>query len=366
MSTMATPKVQTAAWVDNPGPDCKPYLKHDIPVPTPGHGEILVKLDYTGVCHSDVHAILGETKRMAVHSTSISAIKQTNANCFVVGGHEGVGKVISLGNAVPPSFLDSRVGVKWLYSACLSCEVCDVNYIHCPNQSNSGRDVLGTFQQYVVAPARFVTRIPENLASEKAAPLLCAGITVFGAIKKTGLKPGQWLVIMGAGGGLGHLGIQIAKHYGYKVVAVDSGEEKRKLCLELGAEVFLDHTTQDVEREVKDLTNDYGAHAVVCLTGNVAAYTQALQLVRIMGTMVCVGLTLSQWTISPFQLALRGIKVLGSSVGTEEEMDELLQMVVAGHVVPKIEVFELEKLDEVIKRINEGKLSGKAVLKIPS
>lgn len=241
-----------------------------------------------------------------------------------------------------------------------------MNYIHCPHQSNSGRDVPGTFQQYVVAPARFVTRIPEGLASEKAAPLLCAGITVFGAINKTGLNPGQWLVIVGAGGGIGHLGIQIAKHKGYRVIAVDTGDEKRKLCMELGAELFLDFKTEDVEKGVKELTNGYGAHAVICLSGNVAAYTQALQLVRIMGTLVCVGLTLSQWTVSPFQLAIRGIKVVGSSVGTEEEMDELMQLVVEGHVVPKIEVFELEKLDEVIKRIAEGRLSGKAVLKLPS
>lgn len=286
--------------------------------------------------------------------------------CSIVGGHEGVGKVVSLGDSVPSTFLNTRVGVKWLFSACLSCEVCEVNYIHCPNQSNSGRDVPGTFQQYVVAPARFVTQIPESLESEKAAPFLCAGIAVFGAIKKTGLQPGQWLVIMGAGGGLGHLGVQIAKHMGYKVVAVDSGEDKRNLCTELGAEVFLDHTAKDVEKEVKDLTNGYGAHAVICLTGNVAAYTQALPLVRIMGTLVCVGLTISPWTVSPFQLALRGIKVVGSNVGTEEEMNELLQMAVEGYVVPKIEVFELEKLDEVIKRIAEGKLSGKAVLKLPS
>lgn len=348
MSTTAIPKFQTAAWIDAPGPNAKPYLKHDIPIPIPGNGELLVKLECTGVCHSDVHAILGETKRMAVH----------------IGGHEGVGRVISLGDSVPPSFLDIRVGVKWLYSACLSCEVCAVNYIHCPNQSNSGRNVPGTFQQYVVAPAKFVTRIPEELESTKAAPLLCAGITVFGAIKKAGLKSGEWMVIMGAGGGLGHLGVQIAKVMGFRVIAIGSGEEKRRLCMELGAEAFLDYKTEDVERVVKNLTNGYGAHAVVCATGSDAAYAQALQLVRIMGTVVCVGLTLSQLTVSPFQVAIRGLKIVGSTVGTEEEMDELLQMVVAGHVVPKTEVFELERLHEVVQKIADGSIAGKAVMNL--
>lgn len=128
-----------------------------------------------------------------------------------------------------------------------------------------------------------------------------------GAIQKTGLKKGQWLVLMGAGGGLGHLGVQIAKKLGYRVIAVDTGDEKKKVCLELRADTFFDFATEDVEKGVKDLTNGYGAHAVICLTGNVAAYTQALQLVMITGTIVCVGLTLEQWTVSPFQLAIRGI-----------------------------------------------------------
>lgn len=349
MSPTAISASQTAAWIDKPGPNTQPYLQHNLPIPLPGDGQVLVKIEYTGVCHSDVHAILGETKRMAVN----------------IGGHEGVGKVISLGASVDPSFLHSRVGVKWLYSACLACEVCNVNYVHCPNQSNSGRDVPGTFQQYVVAPARFVTRIPDALDSEKAAPLLCAGITVYGAIKKTGLKKGEWIVIMGAGGGLGHLGVQIARQLGYRVIAVTSGEKKKKLCLDLGAEVFLDYKTDDVEIHIKGLTNGYGAHAVVCATGTEKAYSQAVNLVRIMGTIVCVGLTLSQLSVSPFQVAIRGLKIVGSTVGTEEEMDELLEMVVAGDVVPRIEIFDLEDLHEVIKRIDDGTIVGKAVIKLP-
>ena len=348
MSSAAIPKFQTAAWIDTPGPNTKPYLRYDIPIPTPSNGEVLVKLDCTGVCHSDVHAILGETKRMAVH----------------IGGHEGVGKVISLGPLVPSSFLNTRVGVKWLYSSCLSCEVCAVNYIHCPNQSNSGRNVPGTFQQYVVAPAKFVTQIPDELESSKAAPLLCAGLTVFGAIKKAGLKPGEWMVIMGAGGGLGHLGVQIARKMALRVIAVGSGEKKRTLCTKLGAELFLDYRVDDVERVVKDLTNGYGAHAVICATGNDAAYAQALQLVRIMGTVVCVGLSQSTLTVSPLQVAIRGLKIVGSTVGTEEDMDELLRMAVAGDVVPEVEVFELERLHDVVQRIADGTIVGKAVMNL--
>jgi propanol-preferring alcohol dehydrogenase len=343
------PNCQTAAWIDTPGPKTRPYLKHDIPIPAPGPGDLLIKLSHSGVCHSDVHALLGETKRMAVH----------------IGGHEGVGTVISAHSSVSADFLGARVGVKWLYSACLQCEVCEVNYVHCPNQSNSGRDVLGTFQQYVVAPARFVTRIPEGLESQMAAPLLCAGITVYSAIKKAGLKKGEWMVILGAGGGLGHLGVQIAKKMGYRVIAVGKGEAKKRMCLDLGANVFLDSGIQDVEKEVQVLTNGYGVHAVVCATGLDAYYEMAFKLVRIMGTVVCVGFTLSQLPISPFQIAIRGYKVVGSTVGTEDEMNELLQMAVSGDVVPKIELFELEQLGVVVERIASGSVAGKVVLKIP-
>lgn len=348
MSSPTIPEFQTAAWIDTPSPNTKPYLKHNISVPTPNHGEILVKLECTGVCHSDVHAILGETKRMAVH----------------IGGHEGVGKVISLGPSVPESFLNTRVGVKWLYSSCLSCEVCDINYVHCPNQSNTGRNVPGTFQQYVVAPAKFVTRIPDELESTIAAPLLCAGLTVYGAIMKAGLKDGEWMAIMGAGGGLGHLGVQIARTMGFRVIAVGSGDEKRTLCMELGAEVFVDYKTEDVEKVVKNLTNGYGAHSVVCATGNDAAYVQALQLVRIMGSVICVGLSQSHLAVSPIQVAIKGLKIVGSTVGTEEEMTKLLQMAVAGEVLPKVEVFELDRLDYVVQRIAEGSIAGKAVINL--
>lgn len=340
---------QTAAWVDKPGPNTKPYLKHDIPVPTPGPGQVLVRLEYTGVCHSDVHAILGETKRMAVH----------------VGGHEGVGRVTELGQDVSQSYMNSRVGVKWLYSACEACEICSLNSIHCPHQSNSGRDVPGTFQQYVVAPAKFVTRIPTQLLSERAAPLLCAGITAFSSIKKAGLKKGDWVVFLGAGGGLGHLGVQIARKMGYRVIGIDQGKKKELLCRELGVEVYLDYTTDNLEEAVKNCTNGYGAHAVICTTGSDAAYDQAFKIVRVLGTVVCVGLTVSQLPVSPFLVAIKGLKVVGSTVGTEAEMEDLLEMAVNGDVVPYIEVFELSELDIVVEKLVKAQIAGRAVMKIP-
>jgi propanol-preferring alcohol dehydrogenase len=340
---------QTAAWLDTPGPNAKLYVKHDVPIPTPGPGEVLVKLECSGVCHSDVHAILGETKRMAVH----------------IGGHEGVGRVLKLGRDVPRSYLNARVGVKWLYSACLACEICSLEYTRCPRQSNSGRDVPGTFQQQIAVPARFVTKIPAQLESENAAPLMCAGLTVYAAIKKARLSRGEWLVFIGAGGGLGHLGVQIAVKMGYRVIAVDAGEEKGRLCRAYGADSFLDYKIDNVEEMVKALTQGYGAHAIICTAGSDAAYTQAFQLVRVLGTVVCVGLGMSHLSISPFTVAIRGLNVIGASVGTEEDMEELLDMAVKGDVVSKVEVFELAELDDVVQKLAEAQIVARAVMKIP-
>lgn len=190
--SMATSKTKTqiAAWLEKPEHGARLQIRNDIEIPVPGNGELLVKLDYTGFCHSDVHSIYGETPM------------ETD-----IAGHEGIGHVIQLGSNVSEEWLNTRVGVKWQYSTCGECEICHVNPTVCPNQHNSGRDRRGTFQQYIVVPARGTTKIPDGLKSEIAAPLLCAGLTMYSAVLKTGLKAGEWLLLPGAGGGLGHLSV---------------------------------------------------------------------------------------------------------------------------------------------------------------
>jgi len=345
---VAIPNTQLAAWVDKPGSDAHIYIKDNVAVPEPAADEVLVKMECTGVCRSDVGKILGDR----VMTTNIS-------------GHEGIGKVVKCGSEVPESFQNSRVGVKWLYSTCLECEICSVNITACPKQHNAGRDVDGTFQQYMVSPYKFVTRIPEQLRSEAAAPLLCAGISIYSAIKKCNLQEGEWLVLPGAGGGLGHIGVQIAQQAGYKIIAIDTGEDKRKLCLELGATIFLDFKHDDVEKSVKEITSGYGAHAVVCTAESSVAYDQAVRLTRNLGTLVCIGLSRSSLTVSPLEMVLRSLRIIGSAVGTQEEMDELLLLAVAGKVVAAIEVFEFEQMDEVVHKLAKGQIGGRAVVRIP-
>jgi len=184
-------KTQIAAWLEKPEHGARLKIRNDIEVPVPGDGELLVKLDYTGFCHSDIHSIYGETPM------------ETD-----IAGHEGIGHVIQLGANVSEELLNTRVGIKWQYSTCGSCEICQVNPTACPNQHNSGRDRRGTFQQYIVAPAKDTTKIPHGLKSEIAAPLLCAGLTMYSAVSKTRLNVGEWLLLPGAGGGLGHLSVK--------------------------------------------------------------------------------------------------------------------------------------------------------------
>lgn len=211
-----------------------------------------------------------------------------------VVGHEGVGTVVEVGEGVGASMIDARVGVKWLYSACGECSLCRRGCAHsCPQQDNTGRTKSGTLQQYVVADARYVTRIPEGLASEVAAPLLCAGVTMAGAMAKLSpeLPAGDWVVMLGAGGGLGHIGVQVAARLNkFRVIAVDAGQDKRALSLSCDAEAFIDYKEEDVEARVKEITGGEGAHGVLVVPGTTSAFEIAPKLVRNMGVIVCVGL----------------------------------------------------------------------------
>jgi len=214
------------------------------------------------------------------------------------------------------------------------------------------------------SPVEGLSFIPESLESEIAAPLLCAGVSMFGSITRAGLKRGEWLVLFGAGGGLGHLGVQIAREMGLRVCAVDTRETKRKLCLELGATAFFDYKNDDVEAEVKRLTNGYGAHAVVCL-GGAPAYTMALNCLRNCGTLVCVGLVRENLPISPFEMLKRGLRIVGSSVGTPKHLEGLWEMVVKGKVRLIVEIREFEELGDVLRRLERYEVEGRVVVRIP-
>lgn len=224
--------------------------------------------------------------------------------------------------------------------------------------------------EYCVADANYITNIPNELSPEVAAPLLCGGVSMYGALARAELLSGDLVVIMGAGGGLGHLGVQLAAHMGYRVIAIDSGEQKRKIALESGAESFIDvagsHDATTVQQQVKQLTGGIGAHCVVCVTGAPAAYDSAIAMLRNCGKLVCVGISPAQYRlqINPFEMLVRGLRVLGSTVGNREQMAQLMELAVQGKAKPVVEMFEFRELPEILQRLNRSEITGRAVVRI--
>ncbi|KJR88989.1 uncharacterized protein SPSK_07649 [Sporothrix schenckii 1099-18] len=366
------PKTQKAAVIENPGPKGTIVVKDDVPVSEPGPNEILVKLEYSGLCRSEIRALLA----WGVYNHIV--------------GHEGIGTVVKAGDDFGKSLLGRRVGVKWLYSACGNppeqpCSVCRRGFPNnCPRQRNTGKHVPGTLQQYVIADARYVTtRIPAGLASEAAAPLLCAGLTMMGGLAKVDThvapasggeddKGGIWVVISGAGGGLGHLGVQLASSNRagrYNVIAIDSGKAKRALSLDSGAHHFIDYkqSDDDIEKAVHDITGGEGAHAVLVVSGSEDAFRTAPRLVRNMGIIVSIGLPHNDFTfpVSASLCSARSLTVTGVAVDTEQRMEELLELAASGKVTPAIEVRDFVETPAIIEQLRTDNVTGRIVVKIP-
>ncbi|PWY69536.1 GroES-like protein [Aspergillus heteromorphus CBS 117.55] len=357
------PAKQKAAIYDRPGTVSTKVVEVD--VPEPGPGEVLINLTHSGVCHSD-YGIMTDTWK------GLPAPVQPGQ----VGGHEGVGKVVKLGPGTETSGVKvgDRVGIKWVSSACGNCEPCQAGAEGlCFTQKISGYYTPGTFQQYAIGPANYVTPIPDNLASDEAAPMLCAGVTVYSALKRSNARPGQWVIISGAGGGLGHLAVQLAsKGMGFRVIGIDHGS-KEGLVKASGAEHFVDITQfpaddkgEAMAAHIKSLTSGLGAHAVIVCTASNAAYAQALLLLRFNGTLVCVGLPENEpraiATAMPTSLIANHITITGSAVGSRREAIETLDFAARGIIKAHFRTERMEGLTGVFEEIHCGKLQGRVVL----
>lgn len=219
---MAIPKTQWAQVLERDG---EGVTYKQIPVPEPGPDEVLVNIKYSGVCHTDLHAVKGDWP--------------LERKLPLVGGHEGAGIVVAKGSLATGIEIGDHAGVKWLNGSCLSCEFCrKSDEPLCADALLSGYTVDGTFQQYCIAKAAHVSKIPKHVALDAIAPVLCAGVTVYKGLKESGARPGETVAIVGAGGGLGSLAQQYAKAMGLHIVAIDGGEEKKAMCEALGAEVY--------------------------------------------------------------------------------------------------------------------------------
>lgn len=338
------PKTMRAAVVHEFG---KPLVVEEVQVPAPGRGEVLVKVQACGVCHTDLHAADGDWP-----------VKPTPP---FIPGHEAAGIVVALGPGVSELAEGDRVGVAWLHDACMRCEYCETGWeTLCEHQHNTGYSCDGGFAEYVVAAAPFVGRIPEGVDLAEIAPILCAGVTTYKGLKETEARPGEWVAISGVGG-LGHVAIQYAKAMGLNVVALDIAPEKLALARESGADVAVDAHSRDATSEVIEATGG-GAHGVLVTAVSPPAFSQALGIVRRKGTVSLVGLPPGDFPTPIFDVVLKRITVRGSIVGTRRDLDEAIAFAARGKVKAEIHKAPLEDINAIFAKLRQGKIDGRMVL----
>ncbi len=325
-----------------------PLSIREVPVPEPGPGEVLLELAASGVCHTDLHAADGDWP--------------IKPKLPFTPGHEGTGIVVAVGSGVTRLKEGDRVGLAWLYSACGRCEFCVSGWeTLCLQQKNAGYSVNGSFAQYALAKADYLALIPRQLSFVDAAPILCAGVTTYKGLKETGVRAGQWVVILGAGG-LGHVAIQYAKAMGLHVAVVELGAQKARFAKELGAEIAIDADSQDPSSEIQRQIG--GAHGVLVTAVSTAAFKEAIGMLRRHGTCVLVGIPAGEFPLPIFDVVLNRYTILGSIVGTRLDLQEALQFAAEGKVKATIETVPLEAINEVFERLRNGEVQGRVVLGI--
>lgn len=293
-----------------------PLEVQDIPIPQPGEGQVLVRMEACGLCHTDIHAAHGDWP-----------VKPTPP---FTPGHEGVGIVEALGAGVSERKVGDRVAIAWLGHACGSCRYCITGWeTLCEQQQNSGYSVNGAFAEYAVADARYVVPVPEGVSSLDAAPLTCAGVTTYKAVKVAKIVPAERVAIFGIGG-LGHLALQYARLVGAQVIAVDVEQSKLDLALELGADHVVNAREVDPVAAIQALG---GADVAIALAVHPTVFEQAFNSLNRGGRLVCVALppeTEGTMQIPIFDTVLKGISIIGSIVGTRQDLAEVFELHAAG------------------------------------
>jgi len=312
-----------------------PLQMQDLPIPEPGAGEVLVRIETSGLCHTDIHAAHGDWP-----------VKPTPP---FIPGHEGVGYVEKLGAGVSTRAVGDRVAIAWLGYACGECRYCNSGWeTLCEKQENSGYSVNGTFAEYAVVPAAFAAPVPDSVSSRDAAPLTCAGVTTYKAIKVARVAPAETVAIFGVGG-LGHLALQYARIAGGFVIAVDIEDHKLTMAAELGADHVVNALTTDPAEAIQALG---GADVAVALAASPGAFDQAYRSLRRGGRLVCVALPADNATLSLpiFDTVINGKTVIGSIVGTRNDLADVFALHAAGRTT----VIAVDrKIDEVNQSIDD-------------
>ncbi|MDQ0391070.1 alcohol dehydrogenase AdhP [Labrys monachus] len=325
----------------------KPLTIEDVAIPTPGPGELLVKVYACGVCHTDLHAAEGDWP-----------VKPTPP---FIPGHEVTGVVAALGAGVTDFKEGDAVGVAWLHDACMRCEYCETGWeTLCEHQHDTGYSCDGGFAEYVIASAPFAARLPAGVDFAQMAPILCAGVTTYKGLKETEARPGEWVAISGIGG-LGHVAIQYAKAMGLHVAALDVTPDKLALARATGADIAVDARSPDAVADILKATGG-GAHGVLVTAVSPPAFSQALHMVRRKGTVALVGLPPGDFPTPIFDVVLKRITVRGSIVGTRRDLDEAIAFATEGKVKAEITKAPLSDINDIFARLKAGKVDGRVVL----
>ncbi|KAF2465764.1 alcohol dehydrogenase 1 [Lindgomyces ingoldianus] len=350
------PKECKAGVVVNEGPDFHVEVQM-VPVPEIKPNEVLIKLNATGICHSDIHFMINDwaLPKMSVFGTKCA-------------GHEGAGVIVKVGSDVKNLKVGMRAGYKPIQDTCGVCSLCRSDLeCYCAKAVLTGLMVDGSYKQYIASPERYTTLLPDGVSDYIAGPIMCSASTIYTSIKDSGLQPGDWAVFPGGGGGVGMQGVQLAKAMGLRAVAIDTGTDKQNLCLETaGAEHFIDFKiTPNVAEEVVRLCDGIGAHAVFVTA--VQQYPTAFSLLgtRVGGKIMCIGLPpagTQHIDVDPNQMVFRKWSVQGTLVSNMRDVDKTLDFAKRGLLKPIYTVYGMSQFDEAVQKLRKGEVAGRAVV----
>jgi len=312
----------------------------------PAAGYVRVKVQACGVCHSDSLTKEGLWPGLVYPRSP---------------GHEIMGVIDAVGEGTEPWKAGDRVGIGWHGGHCGRCESCRRgDFVTCVRLQVPGISYDGGYSEFVSAPFEALARVPSELAPEEAAPLMCAGVTTFNALRHSGAQPGDLVAIQGIGG-LGHLGVQFANKFGFETVAIGRGEDKKSLALKLGARTYIDSKSQDVARELLGLG---GARVILATASDGKSMGGLIDGLKIGGTLLIVGASPDPFPVSTPQLILVRKSIVGWPSGTSIDSEDALKFAAANGVRPMIEVFPLERAADAYDRMISGKVRFRSVLKM--
>ncbi|KIW97455.1 uncharacterized protein Z519_01039 [Cladophialophora bantiana CBS 173.52] len=347
--TFDIPKECWGGVVKNEGPDF--YVEVEkVPVPEIGPNDVLIKLNATGLCLSDIHFMLNDW--------NLPKMSELGVRC---AGHEGAGVIVKVGENVKAYKVGQRAGYKPIQDVCHSCEYCKTGReTYCAKAVFTGGACDGSYKQYVVSPENYTTLIPDGVSDYVAGPVMCSASTIYSSLKESDLRPGQWAVFPGGGGGVGIQGVQLASAMGIRPIVVDTGDERRKLALNLGAEHFVDFKEEDPVKKVLEITEG-GAHGVIVTA--VQSYPIALDYLgaRGGGQIMCIGIPPHgkyHIDLDPSKLVFRNQSIKGTLVASLADIDETLDFAKRGKLRLEPTVVGLSKFNESVQKLKNGQVAG--------